>query len=30
MITCCIDINKFLQVFKHPNVIPVHKNKEKK
>ena len=29
-ITCCIDIDKFPQVFKHADIIPVHKKKEKK
>ena len=28
-ITCCIDIDKFTQVFKHAYLIPVHKKKEK-
>ena len=28
-ITCCIDIDKFPHVFKHVDVIPVHKEKEK-
>ena len=28
-ITCCIDIDKFPQVFKHADLIPVHKKKEK-
>ena len=29
-ITCCIDIDKFPQVFKHVDLISVHKKKGKK
>ena len=29
-ITCCIDIDKFPQVFKHVHLVSVHKKKGKK
>ena len=28
-LNCCIDIDKSQHVFKHANIIPVHKKKEK-